>query len=54
MGKAVLKEERAFNEKVGFTKAADRLLEFFKKDPLPPSGLVFDVSDSGIDAFWDF
>jgi len=54
MGKAVLKEERTFNEKAGLTKAADRLPEFFKEDPLPPSGLVFDVSDSEIDSFWDF
>jgi len=54
MGKAVLKEERAFNQKAGFTNAADRLPEFFKEVPLPPKGLVFDVSDSEIDSFWDF
>lgn len=54
IGKATLKEERAFNEKAGFTKVADRLPEFFKEDPLPPSGLVFNVSDSEIDSFWDF
>lgn len=54
MGKTVLKEERAFNEKAGFTKAADRLPEFFKEEPSPPSGLVFNVSDSEIDSFWDF
>ena len=54
IGKAVLKEERAFNQKAGFTNAADRLPEFFLEDPLPPSGLVFNVSDSEIDSFWDF
>jgi len=53
IGKSVLKEERAFNLAAGFTKAADRLPEFFKEVPLPPRDLVFDVSDSEIDSFWD-
>ena len=54
MGKAVLKEERAFNLKAGFAPSADRLPEFFKEEPSPPSDFVFDVPDSGIDSFWDF
>lgn len=54
MGKAVLKEERAFNLNAGLAPGADRLPEFLKEEPLPPSNLVFDVPDSEIDAFWDF
>ena len=54
MGKAVLKEERAFNIKAGLAPGADRLPEFFREEPLPPSNLVFDVPDSEIDSFWDF
>ena len=54
MGKAVLKEERAFNLNAGFDPSADRLPEFFKEEPSPPSNFVFDVPDSEIDSFWDF
>jgi len=54
MGKTVLKEERAFNLNAGFAPSADRLPEFFKEEPLPPSNFVFDIPDSEIDSFWDF
>jgi len=54
MGKAMLKEERAFNLKAGFAPGADRLPEFFKEEPLPPNNFVFDVPDGEIDSFWDF
>ncbi len=54
MGKAVLKEERTFNLNAGFSAGADRLPDFFKEEPLPPTDFVFDIPDSEIDAFWDF
>lgn len=54
MSKGALKEEKAFNDKAGFTKVDDRLPDFCYDEPLPPSGLLFDVSDEEIDAFWDF
>jgi aldehyde:ferredoxin oxidoreductase len=54
IGKAILKEERAFNLNAGWAPSADRLPEFTKEEPLPPSNLAFDVSDSEIDSFWDF
>ena len=54
LGKTMLKEERVFNLKAGFSPGADRLPEFFKEEPLPPSNFVFDVPDSEIDSFWDF
>lgn len=54
IGKTIMKEERAFNLKAGITPGTDRLPEFFKDEPLPPTGLVFDVTDSDIDSFWNF
>ncbi len=54
IGKAVLKEERAFNLNAGFAPSADRLPEFFREEPSPPSDAVFDVPDSEIGSFWDF
>ncbi|MFC2041123.1 aldehyde ferredoxin oxidoreductase N-terminal domain-containing protein [Chloroflexota bacterium] len=53
-GKTLLKEEREFNLAAGFAPGSDRLPEFFKEEPLPPSNFVFDVPDSKIDSFWDF
>jgi aldehyde:ferredoxin oxidoreductase len=50
LGISVLNSERKFNEAAGFTSKDDRLPEFFTKEPLPPSGLVFDVSEADIDA----
>jgi len=54
MGKTLLKEEREFNLAAGSAPGSDRLPEFFKEEPLPPSNFVFDVPDSEIDSFWDF
>jgi len=49
LGIATLKAEREFNNKAGFTKDDDRLPQFFKEEPLLPSGNVFDVSDDNLD-----
>ncbi|MCF6248925.1 MAG: aldehyde ferredoxin oxidoreductase [Desulfobacula sp.] len=49
LGIATLKAEREFNINAGFTKEDDRLPQFFKKEPLLPSGNVFDVSDDDLD-----
>ncbi|MCK5163724.1 MAG: aldehyde ferredoxin oxidoreductase [Desulfobacula sp.] len=49
LGIATLKAERQFNTLAGFTKEDDRLPEFFKQEPLLPSGNVFDVSDDDLD-----
>ena len=54
LGISVLKSERAFNAAAGFTKNDDRLPSFFTKDPLTPSGLVFDVSEEEIDSALQF
>ena len=38
----------------GFTKEHARLPEFFVKEPLPPSGNVFDVPQEEIDSMYEF
>ncbi len=42
-GMKILKKKLEFNKRVGFTKAHDRLPEFFYSEPLPPHNEVFDV-----------
>lgn len=49
LGIATLKAERQFNNNAGFTNKDDRLPQFFKEEPLLPSGNVFDVSDEDLD-----
>ncbi len=48
-GMAILKNERDFNKRAGFTAADDRLPEFFKTEPLPPHNVTFDVTDEELD-----
>ena len=52
-GMAILETERAFNKKAGFTKAHDRLPEFFKNEPLPPHNVVFEVPDEELDKVFE-
>jgi aldehyde:ferredoxin oxidoreductase len=54
LGKYILKTEKAFNEAAGFTKADDRLPEFFNYEPLPPHNVVWDFTGEEIDTFWNF
>jgi len=54
IGRQVLREERAFNEKAGFSNAHDRLPEFFKNDQLSPHNTTFDVSDEDLDSVFNF
>ena len=50
LGKKVLKLEREFNEKAGFSKKDDRLPEFFKKQALPPHNVKWTITnDKGAD-----
>ena len=53
-GIRVLKAERDFNRKVGFTSQDDRLPKFFYEEPLPPHNSVFVVSDDEMDSVFDF
>jgi aldehyde:ferredoxin oxidoreductase len=54
LGKYILKTEREFNMKAGFTNLDDRLPEFFYTEPVAPHNVVFDFSGEEIDTFWNF
>jgi aldehyde:ferredoxin oxidoreductase len=53
-GKSVLKNERDFNTRAGFTSEHDRLPEFFKKEALPPHDLTFQVKDGDLDKLFNW
>ncbi|MBS3936941.1 MAG: aldehyde ferredoxin oxidoreductase, partial [Peptococcaceae bacterium] len=53
LGQSILKTELAFNIKAGFTKADDRLPEFFYTDKLAPHNTVFDISDVDLDSVFE-
>jgi aldehyde:ferredoxin oxidoreductase len=54
LGQSVLKTERDFNTKAGFTAQDDRLPDYFKKEPLPPHNISFGVSDNELDQVFNF
>ena len=49
LGKSVLRNERDFNERAGFTSKDDRLPDYFQKEPLAPHNVTFQVSDEDLD-----
>jgi aldehyde:ferredoxin oxidoreductase len=53
-GKAILKCERDFNFRAGFTEKDDRLPEYFKKEPVGPHNVTFQVSDEDLDEVHNF
>ena len=46
--------ERDFNARAGFTAKHDRLPEFFKKEPVAPHNVTFDVSDEQLDQVFNW
>jgi aldehyde:ferredoxin oxidoreductase len=50
LGIRVLKAEREFNKKAGFTEKDDRLPRFYYEEPLPPHNKVFAISDQELDS----
>ena len=54
LGKRILRAERSFNKRAGFTKLDDRLPDFFKEEKLPPHDAVFDVPDKELDRVFNF
>jgi len=54
LGESVLKVERDFNKKAGFTNAHDRLPEFFEYEPLPPHNQVWNFTPEEIDEVFKF
>jgi aldehyde:ferredoxin oxidoreductase len=54
MGIRILKAEKDFNRRAGFTRQDDRLPGFFYEEPLPPHNKVFPFKDEEIDSTLDF
>jgi aldehyde:ferredoxin oxidoreductase len=49
LGTSILRNERDFNERAGFTSAHDRLPRYFLRESLAPQNVVFDVSEKELD-----
>ncbi len=54
LGKSILRNERDFNKRAGFTAEHDRLPAFFKKQALEPHNVTFQVSDEDLDQVFSF
>jgi aldehyde:ferredoxin oxidoreductase len=54
LGKSILKNERDFNTRAGFTAQDDRLPDFFKKEPLPEHNQTFLVKDEDLDTLFSW
>lgn len=54
LGKETLQLEREFNRRAGFTAKDDRLPEWMTREPLPPTGAVFDVPADELDKTFDW
>ena len=54
LGLRVLKAERDFNRRAGFTPADDRLPRMFYEEPLPPHNKVVIISDADMEKTFDF
>ena len=54
LGRRVLRAEREFNRRAGFTSKDDRLPGMFLKEPLPPHNKVFMIRDEELDKVFDF
>ena len=52
-GEFVMKTEREFNEKAGFSNKDDRLPDFFYKEKIDTTGTVFDVPDEEIEGVYN-
>ncbi len=52
MGDRIVREERDFNRRAGFTAADDRLPAFCVEEPVLPSGNRYDVAESDLDAMF--
>lgn len=54
MGIRILKAEREFNSRAGFTRKDDRLPRFFYEEPLPPHNVVVKIDDEDMDKTFNF
>lgn len=54
LGKTVLKTEREFNRKAGFTAQDDRLPRYFTREALKPHDVVFDIGNEELDKLFNW
>ncbi len=54
LGKTILKTERDFNARAGFTREHDRLPRFFTTEPVAPHNITFNVSDEELDSLYNW
>ncbi len=54
LGKKILKMERDFNARAGFTSQHDRLPEFFKTEKFAPHNVTFGVRDEDLDKVFNW
>jgi len=54
LGKQILKTERDFNARAGFTAQHDRLPRFFKTEPVGPHNITFQVKDEELDQVFNW
>ena len=54
LGKKILKTERDFNARAGFTKDHDRLPRFFTTEPVAPHNVTFTVPDEELDKVFNW
>jgi len=52
LGKEILKMERLFNERAGFTSADDRPPEFMRDEKLPPHNVTWTITDEQLDSVY--
>jgi aldehyde:ferredoxin oxidoreductase len=50
LGKEILRKERLFNERAGFTAEDDRPPEFMRYEKLPPHNVVWTITDEQLDS----
>jgi aldehyde:ferredoxin oxidoreductase len=50
LGKEILKMERLFNERAGFTAEDDRPPEFMREEALPPHNVKWSITDEQLDS----
>jgi aldehyde:ferredoxin oxidoreductase len=54
LGKSILKNERDFNARAGFTAVHDRLPRYFQREALEPHHVTFDVPDEQLDTVFNW
>jgi aldehyde:ferredoxin oxidoreductase len=54
IGKEILKMERLFNERAGFTEHDDRPPEFMREESLPPHNVKWTITDEQLDSVYSW